>query len=855
LSEANFLGANQNGKIASEFCFRQLLRIIEHDYWVYIMPKRSALPWDKIDKLQAQLERAQAVLNRTIPSIQIENGIEYKSDRFYLHSVDNDEHEENVDESDTQGTKNSKGPCLASSFPRDMGAGCTCGAEKPPPLFDRIALVHSLDLQAAILGTYNLALEWMADAFPQLVGHTALVPTLILHGNKGLVEQSFTPKCRDDDIDECDNSDFDDAGSLHDYSDEPSASIAPDTVPCEQTSRNYMRLPEPLITLASDTFHAASESDERSSEDESVEGGASLATQEEDRSPSQWTHPISASTTPHHQAASSRREKVNTGATRKRQETIPTSSQSVLHLSRIMSDWTPPEDASSQRVTREASAYTKDHRRETKHGVHHPKYMILFERSGHVVIVVSTANLTPSITTEGSWVQRFHPHRGRRDELPMAKNSRRSAPLKNDFGRSLVDFLERSSQSARTGQMTVDQFLTKYMNFNLQSLEGRFHFEKAQVQLVPTIPGSFPVDHEDYFKYGRERVAHLLGGNMAQCQKFPFSSKKDRLIVQPTSFGGNWKRSEMADFVRSYLLLGSQLSGGDKCYWDDYEALGRLDIVWPSHSFVSQLFEQQCRRRQLSPTSVVLHTDSTMDQDTMAPAESTTPLSTQGMYASVFMSSSVFNSVEDACLSRMALFQPSDPPQRPCPMIPHFKSLARIVRGKQRRALKDSYGPADEFMSWFMLTSACLSLGAQGKSTTTKSLPTDAAGTIKSTIAYANFELGVLFTSQLKEAQPRGVKVEERLYCFRPHRCSCNPSQRGSPMSKMIHLPIPYCLRPKPYFENADDSDMVETPHFHEITAETRCVGNMLMTPYGKALANEWNDKRKTAKILENVDK
>jgi hypothetical protein len=35
LSEANFLGANQNEKIASEFCFRQLVRIIEHDYYVY----------------------------------------------------------------------------------------------------------------------------------------------------------------------------------------------------------------------------------------------------------------------------------------------------------------------------------------------------------------------------------------------------------------------------------------------------------------------------------------------------------------------------------------------------------------------------------------------------------------------------------------------------------------------------------------------------------------------------------------------------------------------------------------------------------------------------------------------------
>jgi hypothetical protein len=33
--------------------------------------------------------------------------------------------------------------------------------------------------------------------------------------------------------------------------------------------------------------------------------------------------------------------------------------------------------------------------------------------------------------------------------------------------------------------------------------------------------------------------------------------------------------------------------------------------------------------------------------------------------------------------------------------------------------------------------------------------------------------------------------------------------------------------------ESEEDTVMQETPSFHEITDESRCVGNMLLTPYG----------------------
>jgi hypothetical protein len=38
----------------------------------------------------------------------------------------------------------------------------------------------------------------------------------------------------------------------------------------------------------------------------------------------------------------------------------------------------------------------------TVHGVHHPKIFLLFERSGSLVVVSSTSNLTPQTAMEGS---------------------------------------------------------------------------------------------------------------------------------------------------------------------------------------------------------------------------------------------------------------------------------------------------------------------------------------------------------------------------------------------------------------------------------------------------------------------
>eukprot|EP00978_Attheya_sp_CCMP212_P014711 scaffold37608_cov44-Attheya_sp.AAC.2 len=88
-----------------------------------------------------------------VPSVQLPNGTTYLSDRFYLNA-----HESS---SSSRGTSS-------------------------VVLFDRAQLVASLDLVAAVIGTYTLNPEAISRELPTLVSSHAVVPTLVLHGHKGL---------------------------------------------------------------------------------------------------------------------------------------------------------------------------------------------------------------------------------------------------------------------------------------------------------------------------------------------------------------------------------------------------------------------------------------------------------------------------------------------------------------------------------------------------------------------------------------------------------------------------------------------------------------------------------------------
>ena len=680
------------------------------------MSKRRIRPWDAGGSFQAKLERAQRAL--AVPSVRVD-GIDFKCDRFYLHAMGDDE------------------PAVGT------GDHCRCGSDQPPPLFQREKLVHSLNLRAAILGTFSIDLEWFQNAFPQLIGPSSTIPTLVLHGQKGLSKQleKETKKATVED----------DHGSVRE----------------EHSSESPINF----------RFPCFSPNSSRATDDDisTIDGGSSLKTQEDPVLSPGWKL-----LTPQRPSVKRNRDvqnilSSNQGAKPQNRSKDASELGQNFHLTQVLSAWLPNQ--ADSKVTHENND-TKDPHLESKRGVHHPKFMLLFETSGDLIIVVSTANLTPTKSVEGSWVQRFRACR-RPNSMPSSKQE-----LKNDFGPVLVDFLQKLSESSVQGQTKVDAFLAEYLGLGWKELLLQFHFDKARVHLVPVVPGDWKGKvhkRKQPFLYGRQRVQSIIAS-----QQFPIKHKSDLLLMQPTSFGGSWKRGELADVVRSYMGYTPQ----KKVYWNDQELLERVKIIWPSKAFIEDTIQPKADTKRDLPENSE-HGDSFC-----------------------FLSSTLFNSCEVSCISRMARYANSNPCQRPTALAPHFKSVARLCRNRDA-ILNKCCQPADQFFSWFLLTSACFSHGAQGK----RSNPV-------SPISYGNFELGVLFLSQLQPG--RGGRKGDRIYCFRPNGCSCQ--KLGS---RLIHLPVPYSLDAQLYFENEEDAVMQETPFLHEIADESRCVGNMLRTPYG----------------------
>lgn len=144
----------------------------------------------------------------------------------------------------------------------------------------------------------------------------------------------------------------------------------------------------------------------------------------------------------------------------------------------------------------------------------------------------------------------------------------------------------------------------------------------------------------------------------------------------------------------------------------------------------------------------------------------------------------------------------------------------------------------EERFAWFMLTSACLSRGAQGEAVTGNGQSygqQHSSGLMK----YANFELGILFCSRLQ-----GNPSTDRLYvCNSSLPFSEKEYNSGSkpccPLTtaRTIPLPVPYLVRAPSYQKEEDEVDLAVTPFFNEISEGTGAIGHMLLTPLGKQLA------------------
>jgi len=540
----------------------------------------------------------------------------------------------------------------------------------------------------------------------------------------------------------------------------------------------------------------------------------------------------------------------------------------------------------------------------TVRGVHHPKFFLLFERSGSLVVIISTSNLTPQNSTEGSWVQRFEP---KEQSSPQPTNSNRGSDanakgnvdhgMPSDFGAVLTDFLKRQSEAA-AGGMLPDVFLRRYvsgLSSGLNSLVDQYRFDDAQVHLVSTVPGDHmgglprkghrDATYKPRIAYGPQRVAFILSRTLNQCHirsaraamaattgrlggsrrmddYMPWLhpslvTAKDRLVIQPTSMGGNWTRDDLELIVQSYL----------QPHWKHPENIDKnkdgllelMDIVWPSMEYFESIKRKRLTISKKYPEEAVSITkrwtsnkNKNDGKDHLQTQLGGLPQPPRASAPHVFLSSVSFSKLDRSIISRMALFtqQPNTMPYKSAP--PHFKSICRLLRLNKEPAespkkvdYKQSKQPSPhskEYLSWFMLTSACLSKGAQGQPTPYRDPDSDC-------MSYSNFELGIMFCSRLV-----GDNCHDRLYVSDPnhlHGCQCgkgkrwykarycekNSSSNNSFLEsvKKVHLPIPYQLRPKPYQEDPESDFMSYTPYMHEIPDGTGCVGNMKLTPIGNS--------------------
>ena len=454
-------------------------------------------------------------------------------------------------------------------------------------------------------------------------------------------------------------------------------------------------------------------------------------------------------------------------------------------------------------------------------GVFHPKLSLLFERNGDLVVIISTANCTRPTSVDGSWCQRFRRKRNIEASNYNMKWTDRMRYDRSDFGWVLADFLFACGKAKEhKHSLSPQQFLQKHLQFkSLDHFVQSFHFEESQVHLIATVPGAYATRNKTIhgrgaksdayvqdrtYLYGPQRVEDIMIRQSQASRPWleeTYLSKTDTIILQPTSIGSNWNNKALGGLVQMYLGTSKvRISRGSFT-----DAVKQSKILWPSRNFM-----ESCKEIANSadekwwglPYQKVNESDELI----------------LGHFA--FLSSVSFNTFDESFLSCFNLYKASKPPQIDH-FSPHFKSYARVsYHGLDRRP--ENITPTTKRgivdFSWFMLTSACLSFGAQGMISSKR----DIEGELVEEVRYNNFEIGVLFCSRLQSFDT------DRVYTFDP-----TGAQRGKNAVR-IHLPIPYTFNTETYeIDPAESPEYRCDPFFSLIRHKDRYSGNMRYTPLG----------------------
>jgi Tyrosyl-DNA phosphodiesterase len=187
-----------------------------------------------------------------------------------------------------------------------------------------------------------------------------------------------------------------------------------------------------------------------------------------------------------------------------------------VYFSEIKTTWLSRIPASLSEACCKDSGFLRQEiieRRQWKRGVHHPKFMLLLEETGSIVVVISTQNMTQSKRSiDGSWVQRF----------PPLSNDKPNQASEDSVGAELARILQHQTLATAPEQMTAYAFVKRYMGWaSLHDLSTHYDYRGASVHLVATVPGDYTCT-----SFGQQRLSDLT-------RKLPFAleSENDRLII------------------------------------------------------------------------------------------------------------------------------------------------------------------------------------------------------------------------------------------------------------------------------------------------------------------------------------
>jgi hypothetical protein len=461
-------------------------------------------------------------------------------------------------------------------------------------------------------------------------------------------------------------------------------------------------------------------------------------------------------------------------------------------------------------------------------GVHHAKYMLVFVETG-VYVAISSGNVSAQLSLDATWTQHF-----RRIE--------RSVAQLNDFGEVLEDFLSHQSDQilvrhCESAPREVPNLMS-WLRLNLKlgkdrSLASMFDWNSASVDLVTTVPGSdrqfiSQVEMKEIYEKS-PRARNTITGQCERCCK---RIRKDRVPLRAWTASTSMQRHLSLSYSHAALKFFS-FSGN---VWYDAElfVLGNDLFSSSSPSFCFKYGAERLRdilaRRQSSlprsltiddivivqPTAIsngidigymsyllsCMLTGTRWSIDWFESWKLLWPThdfvtrlkkSCKSAGCGLFLFPISLKQMKEDVHDQFYTYNPSTAPifcGVPEEKAPHIKSYSRIM-STSRSMLSPISSSASESMcsctnlAWFLLTSACLSKGANGEEKSASIC--EICGHINHGChLYKNFEIGVLFhTSRQRQ--------------YRALSSLCKIHSTDTSHKAKSHIDCNTCILPVPY--------------------------------------------------------